>query len=409
MRTYVLTHVGDDALLRELDLYAAKDCENSADLLARIAEVDARGLYLPRGYASMRAYCVEKLHMSEGVAYKRVHVARTARAFPILFPAIAEGNLHLTAVHMLAAYFTSENTEQLVREATHKRSFEIQELIARRFPAPELLPDIVPAVSPVVETTTEGGPVFQSEQAARPAHTSTAQGEQAARPARARVTPVSGERVRVELYVSRSTYEKMRYAQNLDSHSMSGSELADLFDQALDALIEKRQKRKFAATAKPRTPSPSPGSKRYVPAHVRRAVWKRDGHRCTFVGDDGHRCAESQRVEFDHVEPVARGGRATVDSMRLRCRAHNQYEAERVFGREFMQRKRQRDPDDPLDRDVLAGLRQLKVGAETAKRALEHAKQQGGTTLEERMRAALQYLWPRGVKMGAPPAMARTG
>jgi hypothetical protein len=45
-------------------------------------------------------------------------------------------------------------------------------------------------------------------------------------------------------------------------------------------------------------------------------------------------------LEFDHVEPVARGGTASVEGMRLRCRAHNQYEAERALGTRLMSRKR---------------------------------------------------------------------
>ena len=46
-------------------------------------------------------------------------------------------------------------------------------------------------------------------------------------------------------------------------------------------------------------------------------------------------------MQFDHVEPYARGGEATIGGIRLLCRAHNQYEAERTFGAEFMRRKRQ--------------------------------------------------------------------
>jgi hypothetical protein len=41
------------------------------------------------------------------------------------------------------------------------------------------------------------------------------------------------------------------------------------------------------------------------------------------------------------VIPVARGGRATTDNLRLRCRAHNQLEAERAYGAYFMEGKRQ--------------------------------------------------------------------
>ena len=37
----------------------------------------------------------------------------------------------------------------------------------------------------------------------------------------------------------------------------------------------------------------------------------------------------------------ARGGKATVDGIRLRCRPHNQYQAERTYGAAFMQRKRE--------------------------------------------------------------------
>jgi hypothetical protein len=38
---------------------------------------------------------------------------------------------------------------------------------------------------------------------------------------------------------------------------------------------------------------------------------------------------------------VARGGQATVDNLRLRCRSHNQYDAECTFGAGFMERKRE--------------------------------------------------------------------
>jgi hypothetical protein len=40
------------------------------------------------------------------------------------------------------------------------------------------------------------------------------------------------------------------------------------------------------------------------------------------------------------VLEVARGGEASVDDIRLRCHAHNQYTAERTFGAEFMRHKR---------------------------------------------------------------------
>jgi hypothetical protein len=55
-----------------------------------------------------------------------------------------------------------------------------------------------------------------------------------------------------------------------------------------------------------------------------------DGAR--FVSRDGHRCGETRFLEFHHVVPAARGGRATVDNIQLRCRAHNGYEVDLFFG-----------------------------------------------------------------------------
>ena len=74
---------------------------------------------------------------------------------------------------------------------------------------------------------------------------------------------------------------------------------------------------------------------------MKRDVWERDGGKCSFVSDTGVRCSSRRLVEFDHVTEVARGGAATVSTIRLRCRAHNQYAAECTFGAEFMSRKRE--------------------------------------------------------------------
>jgi hypothetical protein len=47
----------------------------------------------------------------------------------------------------------------------------------------------------------------------------------------------------------------------------------------------------------------------------------------------GHRCNARSFVEFHHLDPYGVGGEATVETMELRCRAHNNYEAELFYGR----------------------------------------------------------------------------
>jgi len=102
----------------------------------------------------------------------------------------------------------------------------------------------------------------------------------------------------------------------------------------------KLEKPKYATTDRRQTKRRPTHSVRHIPAAVRRAVRERDGDQCTFVSEDGRRCSARTRLEFDHIRPVVRGGEATADNLRLTCRVHNHFEAERSFGVEFMRNKR---------------------------------------------------------------------
>ena len=70
---------------------------------------------------------------------------------------------------------------------------------------------------------------------------------------------------------------------------------------------------------------------RYIAAAVKREVWRRDGGQCAFIGPAG-RCTERGFLEFHHVVPYADDDGKTATNVELRCRAHNQFEAEQWFG-----------------------------------------------------------------------------
>jgi 5-methylcytosine-specific restriction endonuclease McrA len=70
-----------------------------------------------------------------------------------------------------------------------------------------------------------------------------------------------------------------------------------------------------------------------IPAAIRQSVWQRDGGRCGYVDPKTRRaCGSTYFLELDHVVPVALGGLNVVENLRLRCRAHNQRAAIRIFG-----------------------------------------------------------------------------
>ena len=67
-------------------------------------------------------------------------------------------------------------------------------------------------------------------------------------------------------------------------------------------------------------------SGRSIPAAVRREVWRRDQGCCSYVDrHTGRRCGSRFFLELDHIVPVAQGGAAEPDNLRLRCWAHHRY------------------------------------------------------------------------------------
>jgi 5-methylcytosine-specific restriction endonuclease McrA len=219
------------------------------------------------------------------------------------------------------------------------------------------------------------------------------------------VSPLSPERFALELTMRQSMHDKLRYAQALLGHQVPSGDIAQVFELGLDELIDKLERRKFAATSRPRRrprhPSANP---RHIPAEVKRTVWERDGGQCTYLSEAGQRCPARSRLEYDHIDPVARGGRATAERMRLRCRAHNQYAAECVFGADFMRRKREEaraaatakaeaaaaaQARKQATEEVIPWLRALGIRGDQARRAAALCESVPDASLEQRVRLAL--------------------
>jgi serine/threonine protein kinase HipA of HipAB toxin-antitoxin module len=89
----VLDVVGmeNDALLSEVERLVKADRELGATLLVHLGEVDARKLYLARGYTSMFVYCRSALGMSEAEAYLRMRAADVGRRFPLVLERFGSG------------------------------------------------------------------------------------------------------------------------------------------------------------------------------------------------------------------------------------------------------------------------------------------------------------------------------
>ena len=347
MRFHVSSLVPDHVVLRELGEFVSQERASCADALVRIAEVEARRLYAPAGYACMQAYCVGALRMSEDEANKRLRVARVARDFPAIFPALADGRLHMTGVLLLAPRLSEETADELIAAAMGQTKAAIERLLAARFPRP----DVPTELAPLKSTTCAGlvAPervveISESADSMEPLSLADLAGPSAPSPMNAprypRIAPLSADRDAFQCTFRRETSELLRYAQALLSHTVPSGDLAEVIHRCLAVAVEQIEKRKFGVGSRTTTKRAS-GNPHYVPMHVRREVYERDGGRCTFTSDAGHRCEATTALEFDHIVPEALGGESTADNLRVRCRAHNQLAAEQAFGAGTMREKRE--------------------------------------------------------------------
>jgi hypothetical protein len=304
----------DDQLEARLRAVTARERAAYAKAVALLAELDTRDAVLRTGFGSLFVYCRDALGLSEADACQRIAVARVARRFPVVVTLLAKGSITPAAVRLLAACLTSENHRNVLESARGKRKAEVEEIVARLAPRPDV-PDEVRRLRPPVAGLA----------APRPAPPPG--------PAWAAIDRLSPSRYRLEVTIDEGAVEKLRLARDMLRHLNPPGADGALIDRAFAALLADLARRKFAATARPRSTADPTTDSRYVPAEVRRRVWLRDLGRCAFVGEGGRRCEERALLEFHHVKPYAVGGEATVENIQLRCRRHNQYEARVAFER----------------------------------------------------------------------------
>jgi hypothetical protein len=478
----VLDVVGmeNDVLLSEVERLVKADRALGASLLVHLGEVDARKLYLARGYSSMFVYCRSALGMSEAEAYLRMRAADVGRRFPLVLERFGSGGVHLSAIKLLAPHLTQDNHAQLLDRVRGMTKREVEVLVAELAPKPDVparmrkLPER--AVKPMAafdfaavrastvassiamlplataSTASMAPPAAASTNAMAPsaAASTNATAPSAAalatedaplasqalpaaelavpafalQPPRARAvsTPLSPGRFKLELTLGQDAHDQLLQLQALFRHQNPSGDLTGIVERAIGELLERTMKRRFAQTrastkhlarshgardsqeqsdalgdareaygairngdetapndtsreaCDKREPAPSdtprearddgmparmmppdepveaevalaaehpvrlPNS-RYVPRKVLREVFARDGGQCAFVSPEGQRCSAREFLEVHHHEPFARGGKATVENLRLSCRAHNQFLAELDYGRGYMLEK----------------------------------------------------------------------
>jgi hypothetical protein len=239
----------DQALIVETMRLAANERLATGQLIAALAEVDARKLYLGEGYSSLFVYCTRVLHLSEHAAYGRIEAARAARRFPEILEFLVDGSITLTTVTLLAPHLTEENCHAAFHAARHRSKREVEEQVAALRPLPPVPASVRKLPERRAQSTAiamSGAMPIAQKAEERPAEVPVMS---PAKPAV--VKPLAPEHYKVQFTVSRETHEKLRRAQDLLRHSIPDGDPAKIFDKALSLLLAQIERQKLAAAVKP--------------------------------------------------------------------------------------------------------------------------------------------------------------
>jgi 5-methylcytosine-specific restriction endonuclease McrA len=335
-------------ILSNADRLVAHERKITLQLLEHLCEIERERYYLELGYGSIFQYCTAHLRYSEPAALRRMRAARCLAVAPQLYPLLESGDINTTTLAMVAKYLSAKNADEIIAAIRGKSKRAVEGYVAGLEPAAALPPDrvraiVVPVLTSISERqTTVAGDGKKSSTVEEVTPTDCAGVLEAASP-----SPLVERQVlqlkrmaRVEFTAHEELMEKLDRVRSLISHVLSANaSLEQLIDFMADFVIERKdpvkrheRRRARAANQGEAAAATAPTNPRQIPAAVRDEIFARD-RRCTYVGPDGKRCDSTHVLQIDHIKPVARGGAAIIDNLRLLCAYHNRLESERLMGK----------------------------------------------------------------------------
>lgn len=291
-----LTKIPPNKLLIRLKNASAEERRLQMDIIRLLAEVDRRRLYAFRGYRSLFDFCVRELGYSDAAAWRRISAMRLLKEIPQAEERLASGKVNLSQVTSIQNFLYSQ-TRNAHRTFSAEQKLELLTAVENK--SARETERVLAAISPSI-------PISERERS------------------------LNANETEIRFVADSPLKSKLDRLKDLNSHRDPSRSYSKLFDWLSDLGIEE-----IDPSAK--TPNASvegiTRNGRYIPVSLRRAVWSRDGGRCTFRNPETQRICGSMRfLEVDHIQPIGLGGLTTLDNLRLYCRTHNQSAAMETYG-----------------------------------------------------------------------------
>jgi len=345
-----------------------------AEFLVALADFDRKRLWADLDHASLFSFLTRDLGLSAGAAYYRKTAAEVLQKFPEVIEPLRDGRLCFTSIVELAKNLTPENRDEILPRFFHVSKRQAKAITAELQPA-QVVPRrevvsraLAAPTAPMAEAALPlAAPLHPGEVVRANSEPAPQEGPPRRQPPRRSVDPLTATESRLHLTVSRGFLDKVEQARAALSHSHPGASTDAIFEVGLDLIIERHARRrglvknprkKQAPRQRSAPVSPSPAAARararYVPAAIRRAIWTRDQGKCQWPTHDGGICGSTCRVELDHIEPFAKGGRILrPEDGRLLCKSHQDLSARQVYGDEVMDNYTK--PRGPTCKEPIAG------------------------------------------------------
>lgn len=253
-----ISKLTNDELIRRTEDLAADLRTKTCELVESLVELDRRKLYLDSG-PSLFEYCVSKLKMSEAAAYRRIRAARAFQAYPPVKDLLRSGALTLESLVLLHPFLNDADAGALVANATGKRIWEVERLVAsRRTETPRR--DVVRFIAPIqpapnlaveIEETTLFAPPTIALSTVAPPDPLPAVLAPVRRPEQpktasvatvpATVIPAASSGVRIAFTADAAFFKLLKETQAAMRHKYPDGRLDGIFRDALKALMKKKR------------------------------------------------------------------------------------------------------------------------------------------------------------------------
>lgn len=320
-----LAHLESSALTARLYDLRQQERALLVEFLQYLAEVERRRVHIAAGFPSLYAFLTQHLGYSNATAYRRMKAAQLLSRFPAIAPYLADGRLGLTTLVELRDVLDDATHTATLDRAAGKTEDEVKQLVAALAPKPAP-PDLIRRLP-----RRDAAPPAGATGAAAPPGTAPPPP-----PRPPRVAPISEQLHTIRVTVGRAFIADLNAVKSLLSHVIPDGNLEQVLHDCVRRARRELERRRQGAAERPRVAVGDDPDSRHVSRALLRALYERDGARCTYVGPSGIRCGSTHQLEVHHIVPFARGGKTTLANLTLCCSVHNRYFAEQDFGREHM-------------------------------------------------------------------------